>query len=65
MKETTSQTLFEQAANCLSIGNYRRAAEAMLQIIMEQQKEIAQLREAIIEPKEVNFTDGLDEDDNF
>lgn len=71
MNEETPQTLFEQAANCLSIGYYRRAAEMMLQIIMEQQKRIKVLEDQheikYLPPEEAerNFTDGLYEEDNF
>lgn len=71
MKKKTPKTPFEQAAICLSLGRYRRAAEILIQIIMEQDKRIKvledqhQIKYLPPEEPEYNFTDGLEEDDNF
>lgn len=70
-----NRTPIEQAAIWLSLNNPRKAAEIMLQIIMEQEGRIRALELGVQMPvvvtseyvgtEERNFTDGLDEDDNF
>lgn len=77
----TNRTPIEQATIFLSVGRYRRAAEILLQIIMEQEGRLREVEaritptgynditvtdtSGITEPQEVNFMDGLEEDDNF
>lgn len=52
-----NRTPIEQATIFLSVGRYRRAAEIMLQIIMEQEGRIRRLEAGDTAPQEVN---GLD-----
>ena len=60
-----TRTPIEQATIFLSVGRYRRAAEIMLQIIMEQEKRIVELEKRSPEPPERNFTDGLEQGPDY
>lgn len=57
----TNRTPIEQATIFLSVGRYRRAAEILLQIIMDQEGRLREVEKRLSE-REVNFTDGLEMD---
>lgn len=68
-----TRTPFEQATIFLSVGRYRRAAEIMLQIIMEQEGRLREVEKRLpasitfeyTVQMEHNFADGLDQGSDY
>lgn len=63
-KSKPPRTPFEQATIFLSVGRYRRAAEILLQIIMEQEGRLREIEKRLPE-REANFTDGLEQASDY